>query len=103
DGPARRALEDAAAQLRRPGVARRTARWLARAQRPSERAALRSLAASCPVPLRLVAGESDPLGAGAPDVPVTIVPGAGHHPQLTHPGEVAAAIAGAAAAAVPAR
>ncbi|RSN64380.1 alpha/beta fold hydrolase [Actinomadura sp. WAC 06369] len=102
DGPALRALEDAAAQLRRPGVARRTARWLARAQRPSERAALRSLAESCPVPLRLVAGEADPLVAAVPGVPVTVVRGAGHHPQLSRPAEVAAAIAEAAAEAVPA-
>ncbi|MEO3791719.1 alpha/beta hydrolase [Nonomuraea sp. B10E15] len=85
------ALESAAAQVRRPGVARRTARRLAGAQRPAERAELRALAATCPVPVRVVAGEHDPLVGDALDVPVTIVKGAGHHPQLTHPAQVAAA------------
>ncbi|MGP3932969.1 alpha/beta fold hydrolase [Nonomuraea sp. KM88] len=85
------ALESAAAQVRRPGVARRTARRLAGAQRPAERAELRALAATCPVPVRVVAGEHDPLVGDALDVPVTIVKGAGHHPQLTHPAQGAAA------------
>ncbi|MGW4420499.1 alpha/beta fold hydrolase [Streptosporangium sp. NPDC004631] len=88
----RRSLDDAVAQLRRPGVARRTARWLNRAQRQAERAELRELTATCPVPVHLVAGEFDPL-IGAPlDVAVTVVAGAGHHPQLSHPVQVAAAV-----------
>jgi pimeloyl-ACP methyl ester carboxylesterase/nucleoside-diphosphate-sugar epimerase len=85
------ALTDAAEQLRRPGVARRTARWLSRAQRLSERAELRALTATCPVPVHIVAGELDPLVGEAPGAPVTVVPGAGHHPQLSHPAQVAAA------------
>ncbi|MFB4316495.1 alpha/beta fold hydrolase [Actinomadura sp. 21ATH] len=87
------ALDDAVAQLRRPGVARRTARRLGRAQRASERAELRALAAACDVPVHLVAGEHDPLIADIPAVTVTVIPGAGHHPQLTHPAAVAAAAA----------
>ncbi|TDC88763.1 alpha/beta fold hydrolase [Nonomuraea deserti] len=85
------ALESAVAQLRRPGVARRTARRLDRAQRQAERAELRALTATCPVPVRVVAGEHDPLVGDALDVPVTIVHGAGHHPELSHPAQVAAA------------
>ncbi|WBB61760.1 alpha/beta fold hydrolase [Streptomyces sp. WMMC500] len=92
DTPGRRALDDAVAHLRRPGAARRAARWLARAQRPAERAELRALTVGCPVPVRLVVGEHDPPTESTPDVPVTVVPGAGHHPQLSHPAQVAAAI-----------
>ncbi|MBB2914224.1 nucleoside-diphosphate-sugar epimerase/pimeloyl-ACP methyl ester carboxylesterase [Streptosporangium becharense] len=91
DVAALRAVDDAVAQLRRPGVARRTARWLHRAQHPAERAELRALTATCPVPVHLVTGERAPLINGIPGVPVTVVPGAGHHPQLTHPAHVAAA------------
>jgi nucleoside-diphosphate-sugar epimerase/pimeloyl-ACP methyl ester carboxylesterase len=100
DSAAPPALDDAAAQLRRPGVARRTARRLARAQRPAERAALRALTADCPVPLRIVTGALDPLATAVPDLPVTVVPDAGHHPQLSHPAHVAAAIRGEAAPAL---
>ncbi|MGP4027887.1 alpha/beta fold hydrolase [Actinomadura sp. 3N407] len=89
--PVHPALDEAAAQLHRPGVARRTALWLHRAQRPAERAELRALAATCPVPVRIVAGELDPLTGDTLDVPVTVVPGAGHHLPLTHPVPVAAA------------
>ncbi|MEU1390519.1 MULTISPECIES: alpha/beta fold hydrolase [unclassified Nonomuraea] len=83
---ARRAVASAAAGLRRPGVARRTARALRAAQRPAERAALRTLLGG-PVPVHLVAGELDPLTPDA--APGTVIPGAGHHPHLTHPAAVA--------------
>ncbi|MEV3982301.1 alpha/beta fold hydrolase [Nonomuraea sp. NPDC049758] len=83
---ARRAVASAAAGLRRPGVARRTARALRAAHRPAERAALRTLLGG-PVPVHLVAGELDPL-TDSP-VPATVIPGAGHHPHLTHPAAVA--------------
>ncbi|MFW6725300.1 alpha/beta fold hydrolase [Streptomyces sp. MAR4 CNY-716] len=89
---AQRALDDAGAQLRRPGVARRTARRLAQVQHPAERAALRALTADCPVPVRIVTGALDPLVSAVPNLPVTVVPDAGHHPQLSHPAHVAAAI-----------
>ncbi|MGW4407807.1 alpha/beta fold hydrolase [Nonomuraea sp. NPDC004702] len=83
---ARRAVASAAAGLRRPGVARRTARVLRAAHRPAERADLRRLLGG-PVPVHLVAGELDPL-TDSP-LPVTVIPGAGHHPHLTHPAAVA--------------
>jgi pimeloyl-ACP methyl ester carboxylesterase/nucleoside-diphosphate-sugar epimerase len=83
---------DAVADLRRPGVAWRTARRLGRAQRKSERDELRALVNDCPVPVHIVAGESDPLVNAPAGVPVTIVPGAGHHPQATHPARVASAV-----------
>ncbi|MGV9816970.1 alpha/beta fold hydrolase [Nocardia xishanensis] len=89
----RQALESAATQLQRPGVARRTARWLRAANRRAERAALQSLLAGTepfPVPVHIVAGELDPLvGDPGPATVATIV-GAGHYPQLTHPSEVVA-------------
>ncbi|RSN09561.1 NAD-dependent dehydratase [Nonomuraea sp. WAC 01424] len=89
DEGARRALAGAAAGLRRPGVARRTARVLRAAHRPAERAALRTLLGG-PVPVHLVAGELDPLtGDPGPVASVTTVEGAGHHPHLTHPAAVA--------------
>jgi pimeloyl-ACP methyl ester carboxylesterase len=91
DVPALRVLDEAVAQLRRPGVARRTAQWLHRAQRQSERAELRALTATSSVPVHLITGEFDPLIGDTLDVPVTIVNGAGHHPQLSHPAQVAAA------------
>ncbi|WP_053174322.1 alpha/beta fold hydrolase [Nonomuraea sp. SBT364] len=89
---ARDAVESAAAQLRRPRVAHRTATWLRAANRPAERAALRALlseAASVPVPLHLVAGQLDPLIADPGPATVTTIPGTGHHPHLTHPSAIA--------------
>jgi pimeloyl-ACP methyl ester carboxylesterase len=88
---ARRAADSAAAQLHRPGVAARTARWLAAAGRPAERAELSRLLAASPVPVHIVAGELDPLSGGPLRVPVTTVAGAGHHPQISHPEAVVAA------------
>ncbi|MFI0352918.1 alpha/beta fold hydrolase [Actinomadura sp. 9N407] len=85
------ALNEAVAQLRRPGVARRTARWLDRAQRRTERAELQALLATCPVPIRIITGELDPLTHDVVAAVVTTIPGAGHNPQLTHPAQVAAA------------
>ncbi|MFD0854997.1 alpha/beta fold hydrolase, partial [Actinomadura adrarensis] len=89
---AQHALDEAVAQFRRPGIARRTARRLNHAQRKPERAELRRLLATCPVPLHVITGKLDPLADNVPDVPVTVIDGAGHHPHLTHPAEVAAAI-----------
>ncbi|MEV5750439.1 alpha/beta fold hydrolase [Actinoallomurus sp. NPDC052308] len=86
------AIESARAQLRRPGVARRTARRLALAHRPAERASLRNLLATAPVPVRLIVGELDPLVDGTGDVPVSTVAEAGHHPLITHPDAVAAGL-----------
>jgi pimeloyl-ACP methyl ester carboxylesterase len=85
------ALDEAAAQLHRPGVAQRTARRLAQAQRQSERAELRTLIATCPIPIHIITGELDPLTHNIPDLPVTTIAGAGHNLHLTHPTQVAAA------------
>ncbi|WP_199859976.1 alpha/beta fold hydrolase, partial [Thermobifida halotolerans] len=94
-----RAVVSAALNLRRPGAAARAAEWLAAARRPAERAALRALLATCPVPVTLVVGEHDPVGTSGLDVRVVTVPGAGHYPQLVAPDMVAERIARAAAAA----
>ncbi|MFI7642686.1 alpha/beta fold hydrolase [Nonomuraea sp. NPDC049400] len=42
------------------------------------------------MPVRLVTGELDPLIDATLDARVTVIPGTGHHPQLTHPAHVAA-------------
>jgi pimeloyl-ACP methyl ester carboxylesterase len=51
--------------------------------------------------VHIVLGALDPLTAAGrslvdslPNAAVTVIGGAGHHPQLTHPEAVAAAIAG---------
>ncbi|TDD43608.1 alpha/beta fold hydrolase [Saccharopolyspora elongata] len=85
---ARQAVASAVAQLRRPGVARRTGRWLRDANRPEERAALRALLSDASV--HIVAGQQDPLISAPGSATVTTIPGAGHNPQLTHPAAVAA-------------
>lgn len=95
-GPAA-ALRSAAAHLHRPRVAARTVTWLRRAQRAEERAALAALLQSCPVPVRLVAGELDPLSEPARGVPAAVIPQARHSPQISHPGQLARILAGFAA------
>ncbi|GHH82701.1 bifunctional protein [Kitasatospora indigofera] len=84
--------------LRRPGVAGRTARRLRSLQRPLERSKLSELLRSCPVPVRLVVGEYDPLTLAVPanpaiTLPAVTVPGAGHYPQLSHPDRLAEVLA----------
>ncbi|MET9341142.1 alpha/beta fold hydrolase [Nonomuraea sp. NPDC003804] len=85
EGPA---VAGAAADLRRPGVARRVIAALRTAH--AERETSRRLLARVTVPVEIVVGSADPL-VTAVDHPVTEIPGAGHHPQMTHPAEVAAA------------
>jgi len=89
---ARRAIESAAAQLIRPGVARRTGRWLHDAQQRSERASLRDLLNSCPVHRHLIAGDHDPIVERSDATESTTIPAAGHNPHLSHPALVATAI-----------
>ncbi|NUP76873.1 MAG: alpha/beta fold hydrolase [Nonomuraea sp.] len=63
-GDAREAVTAAAGNLRRSGVARRTARHLRETHRPAERAELRALLQALlggPVPVHLIVGETDPL------------------------------------------
>ncbi|MFI6514695.1 alpha/beta fold hydrolase [Spirillospora sp. NPDC050679] len=87
------AVESAAASLRRPGVARRTA---AAAHAAAEgRPALRRALAEVTVPLAVVTGEADPAVHAPPSGAATaVIKGAGHFPQLTHPEETARAVAG---------
>ncbi|MCB5167339.1 alpha/beta fold hydrolase [Streptomyces bambusae] len=83
DGPE---VQSAAADLRRPGVARRVTASL-RAH-TAERHRLRALLDRVAVPVRIVVGATDPLTEPV-DLPVTEIAGAGHYPQLTHPTQVA--------------
>ncbi|WP_424532705.1 alpha/beta fold hydrolase [Sphaerisporangium viridialbum] len=79
-------VASAAADLRRPGVARRviTALRTAFAERERSRALLDRVS----VPVEIVVGSADPLVVGV-DHPVAEIAGAGHYPQLTHPAQVA--------------
>ncbi|HLT62249.1 MAG TPA: alpha/beta fold hydrolase, partial [Microlunatus sp.] len=89
------ALRPVVEDLHRPGRARRVARLLAR---PSWRRRLRELLRRYPGPVRVVVGEHDPLADDAavelagPDIPVAVIAGAGHHPQLTHPADLIQAL-----------
>ncbi|MFG2652596.1 alpha/beta fold hydrolase [Streptomyces sp. NPDC048436] len=79
-------VESAAADLRRPGVARRTVTAL-RAN-AAERERSRALLARVSLPVQIVVGSADAPTATA-EHPVAEIPGAGHYPQLTHPSHVA--------------
>ncbi|GAA4070828.1 alpha/beta fold hydrolase [Nonomuraea soli] len=83
DGPE---VGSAAADLRRPGVARRVAAAArtAHAGRPVARALLERVR----VPVEIIVGSADPL-VGELGHLVTEVAGTGHYPQLTHPAAVA--------------
>lgn len=92
------ALRAAVADLRR-GAAATAARLLAASASPRWREDLRAALERYPGPVHVVVGSRDPLTAEGralverlPRVTVTVVDGAGHHPQVTHPGEVARAI-----------
>jgi nucleoside-diphosphate-sugar epimerase/pimeloyl-ACP methyl ester carboxylesterase len=87
------ATASAHAQLRRRGVAARTAGALASAAHPGRREELRTLLSELRIPVLLVHGEGDPLVAEAPEgVDVALVSAAGHNPQVSRPKETAAAI-----------
>ncbi|MBB5079051.1 alpha/beta fold hydrolase [Nonomuraea endophytica] len=86
DGPA---VASAAADLHRPGVARRVIAALRTAF--AEREHSRALLERVGVPVQIVTGAADPLTT-TPGHPVTEIAGAGHYPQLTHPIEVAQAV-----------
>ncbi|MBO2457992.1 alpha/beta fold hydrolase [Actinomadura sp. LCR2-06] len=93
------ALESSAADLRR-GTAAEAARLLTAAARPGWRTDLRAALRRYPGPVHVIAGSDDPpaadLMAAFPQVTVTIIEGAGGHPQLTHPDGVARAVRAAA-------
>lgn len=88
------ALTDGAMSLlTRPHVARENAHQLAWAARVDVRARLQRLLDEVRVPVTLVHGERDPLVVPKRrEHPTVAVVGAGHYPQLTHPGAVQAAI-----------
>ncbi|MEU6428060.1 alpha/beta fold hydrolase [Microbispora sp. NPDC046973] len=92
------ALHSSVADLRR-GAAATAARLLAAAASPRWRADLRAELARYPGHVHVVVGSRDPLGPEGralldtlPRVTVTVISDAGHHPQLTHPEEVAEAV-----------
>ncbi|MGW0003216.1 alpha/beta fold hydrolase [Nocardia grenadensis] len=86
--PAGPALDSAGANLRRPGVARRTVAALRAAGKPDAHLTARRLLDQLRVPVHLVTGSRDPLTA-AVTAPITEIAGAGHYPHLTHPEQVA--------------
>ncbi|MFZ3493609.1 alpha/beta fold hydrolase [Streptomyces sp. 5.8] len=91
EGPA---VESAAADLRRRGVARRVTGALRTDL--AERGRSRALLDRVGVPVRIVVGSADPL-VEAVGHPVAVIEGAGHYPQLTHPSAVARHLAAASA------
>ncbi|MRH89936.1 alpha/beta fold hydrolase [Nocardia sp. SYP-A9097] len=80
------AVRSAAADLHRPGVARRVVAALR--NDVGERARSRALLDRLRIPVQIIVGAADPLST-AVDHPVAEIAGAGHYPQLTHPAEVA--------------
>ncbi|MEU6723744.1 SDR family oxidoreductase [Nonomuraea wenchangensis] len=95
------ALRTSVADLRRPGVATRVARALAAAGNRRWRAGLRERLRGYEGRLHVIVGDRDALTPegrhlldALPRAAVTVIRGAGHHPQLTHPEELAHAIGG---------
>ncbi|MEV6862555.1 alpha/beta fold hydrolase [Streptosporangium subroseum] len=75
---------DAITDLRRPGAARRVIGAMRTAHAAREE--LHGLLDRIEVPVTIVAGSEDPTAGNRP---FTEIEGAGHHPQLTHPEELA--------------
>lgn len=84
-------VASAAADLRRPGVARRVVTALRAASAARDRT--RALLERVSVPVQILVGSADPLAADTGH-PVAEITGAGHYPQLTHPARVAGLIGG---------
>lgn len=93
-------LASSVGDLRRGRTAAHAGRLLSAAAREHRRAGLRELLARYPGQVRVIVGAKDPLtdegrellaGLGT-RARVTVIGGAGHHPQLTHDAELAAAI-----------
>ncbi|MFC4372644.1 alpha/beta fold hydrolase [Nocardia halotolerans] len=93
DIPAGPAITSAVADLRRPGVARRTFAVLRNVGHADHRADLAAKLARITVPVEIVIGANDAL-IDSTEHPVTTVPDTGHFPQLTHPDRVAQIIRG---------
>ncbi|MCP9623679.1 alpha/beta fold hydrolase [Nocardia otitidiscaviarum] len=94
DGPA---VASAAANLRRPGVARRTVAALTAASTSRWRTERAEQLARVRVPVDIIVGSGDPLTV-ATERRVTTIDGAGHYPQVSHPTLVADLLAGRSAA-----
>ncbi|MEU9024078.1 alpha/beta fold hydrolase [Actinomadura sp. NPDC048394] len=95
------ALESSAADLRRGTVAATAARLLAATADPSWRDELAAGLRRHAGPVHVIVGADDPLTPegralldALPQVTVTVIAGASHHPQITHPEEVARAVQG---------
>ncbi|MGI5323853.1 alpha/beta fold hydrolase [Actinomadura nitritigenes] len=95
------ALESSAADLHRGSVAATAARYLAETANQRWRDDLRAGLRRHPGPVHVIVGSEDPLTPegralldALPQVTVTVIGGAGHHPQLSHPEEVARAVDG---------
>ncbi|MFD9500015.1 alpha/beta fold hydrolase [Streptomyces sp. NPDC060035] len=88
-------VESAAADLRRPGVARRVS--VAMRTDIADRRQSRALLDRVSVPVQIIAGSADPL-VSAVDCSVAEIDGAGHYPQLTHPAQLAGHLDAASAA-----
>jgi nucleoside-diphosphate-sugar epimerase/pimeloyl-ACP methyl ester carboxylesterase len=93
------ALASSINDLGRPGATTRVARLLARATTVRRRHELCRMLADHPGHVHLVIGEHEPLTPEAhtlittrPQTTLTVIPGAGHHPHLTHPAELARAL-----------
>lgn len=93
------ALESSVSDLRRRPVAATVARLLARTGNHPWRQRLQTALAQFPKPIHVIVGADDPLTPEGrallethPTAALTIIPNARHHPQLTHPTEVAAGI-----------
>lgn len=93
------ALASSVADLRRGTVAANVSRLLAAAAKPRWREALRAQLRRYPGRVHVIVGSDDPLTPDGralldalPHATVTVVDGANHHLQLTHPEEVAKAI-----------
>ncbi|EFL23822.1 putative NAD dependent epimerase/dehydratase family protein [Streptomyces himastatinicus ATCC 53653] len=94
------ALRSSVADLRRGTVAANVSRLLAAAAKPRWREDLRAELRHYPGRVHVIVGSHDPLTPDGralldalPHATVTVVEGAGHQLQLTHPEEVAKAIA----------
>ncbi|WP_306362646.1 SDR family oxidoreductase [Nocardia sp. CC227C] len=85
DGPA---VASAAANLHRPGVARRTVAALAAASTSHWRTVRAEQLARVRVPIDIITGSGDPLTVATAH-PVTTVDGAGHNPHVSHPSRIA--------------
>ncbi|WP_149359453.1 alpha/beta fold hydrolase [Lolliginicoccus suaedae] len=94
------ALLGTVADLRRPGTTRRISQLLRRAVDPRWRQSLTEQLVGFPGRIHVIVGSQDPLAPWATELlaplgdraRVTVIDGAGHHPQLTHPAQVAHAL-----------